>query len=224
MAGRGAGKGTGRGRGTSSPSTSSHSTSAMPGSTQVTSSPSPYLVVLNPEYQGPPPPPPPPIPPTIPSRTPPPPPVDLTTPAPPAQQDVGYTQEPSEPTVPESSHGPQPDPTIQSNAKKKIRPNSIRGFLPKHNNCTQEITSVIKLMYAEAWPNWKAIPAATRDRMFEKWAEKFTWEKDDDDLIKAIFKTRASKRFSRMMEDVREGKEHLTQWCRPELKKLLYHY
>ncbi|MED6166573.1 hypothetical protein PIB30_110668, partial [Stylosanthes scabra] len=26
------------------------------------------------------------------------------------------------------------------------------------------------------------------------------------------------------MEDVRDRKEHLTQWCRPELKKALYHY
>ncbi|MED6201467.1 hypothetical protein PIB30_095349 [Stylosanthes scabra] len=87
-----------------------------------------------------------------------------------------------------------------------------------------EITNVIKLMYDETWPNWKDIPTATRDRMFEKWAEKFTWDKDDDDVIKAIFKTRASKRFSGIMEDVQERKEHLTQWCRPELKKLLYHY
>ncbi|MED6141119.1 hypothetical protein PIB30_100167 [Stylosanthes scabra] len=97
-------------------------------------------------------------------------------------------------------------------------------FLPKHNNCTKEITSVIKLMYDEAWPNWKAIPAATRAPMFDKWAENFTWDKKHDELVKAIFNTRASKRFSGMMEDVRERKEHLTQWCRPELKKALYHY
>ncbi|MED6129512.1 hypothetical protein PIB30_108660, partial [Stylosanthes scabra] len=45
-------------------------------------------------------------------------------------------------------------------------------FFPKHNNCTTEITSVIKLMYDEAWPTWKAIPAATRARMFDKWATK----------------------------------------------------
>ncbi|MED6213663.1 hypothetical protein PIB30_095453, partial [Stylosanthes scabra] len=42
--------------------------------------------------------------------------------------------------------------------------------------------------------------------------------------VKAIFNTRASKRLSGMMEDVRDRKEHLTQWCRPELKKALYHY
>ncbi|MED6221256.1 hypothetical protein PIB30_052662 [Stylosanthes scabra] len=100
----------------------------------------------------------------------------------------------------------------------------MRGFKPKHNSCTREITSVIKLMYDEAWPNWKAISAATRDRMFDKWAEKFKWDKNDDALIKAIFNTRASKRLSAMMEDVRERRDHLTQWCRPELKKLLYHY
>ncbi|MED6225747.1 hypothetical protein PIB30_096685 [Stylosanthes scabra] len=97
-------------------------------------------------------------------------------------------------------------------------------FLPKHNNCTKEITSVIKLMYDEAWPNWKAILAATRARMFDKWAENFTWDKKHDELVKAIFNTPASKRFSGMMEDVRERKKHLTQWCRPELKKALYHY
>ncbi|MED6124616.1 hypothetical protein PIB30_060599 [Stylosanthes scabra] len=90
-------------------------------------------MVLNPEYHGPLSPLPPPIPPTIPSWTPPPPPVDLTTPAPPAQQDVGFTQEPSKPM------------------------------------------------------------------------EKFTWDKNDDELIKAIFKSRASKRFSGMMEDVWKG-------------------
>ncbi|MED6152600.1 hypothetical protein PIB30_093569 [Stylosanthes scabra] len=83
---------------------------------------------------------------------------------------------------------------------------------------------VIKLMYDEAWPNWKAIPAATRARMFDKWAENFTWEKKHDELVKAIFNTGALKRFSGMVEDVRDRKEHLTQWCRPELKKALYHY
>ncbi|MED6163521.1 hypothetical protein PIB30_080732 [Stylosanthes scabra] len=100
----------------------------------------------------------------------------------------------------------------------------MRGFFPKHNNCTNEITSVIKLMYDEAWPTWKAIPAATRARMFDKWAENFTWEQKHDELVKAIFNTRASKRLSGMMEDVRDRKEHFTQWCRPELKKALYHY
>ncbi|MED6208394.1 hypothetical protein PIB30_044584 [Stylosanthes scabra] len=59
--------------------------------------------------------------------------------------------------------------------------------------------------------------------MFDKWAN-FTWDKKHDELVKAIFNTRPSKRFSGMMEDVRERKEHLTQWCRPELKKALYHY
>ncbi|MED6138507.1 hypothetical protein PIB30_074827 [Stylosanthes scabra] len=167
--GRGSVRGAGRGRGTSTPSsTASPSTSATPGSTQVTSSPSPYLVVPNPEYHGPPPPPPPPIPPTMPEWVPPPPPEDLTTPPPPTQQDVGSEQDPSEPTVPESSHGSQPDPAIQSNAKEKIAPDGMRGFFPKHNNCTKEITSVIKLMYDEAWPNGKATPAATRPRMFDK--------------------------------------------------------
>ncbi|MED6227124.1 hypothetical protein PIB30_110457, partial [Stylosanthes scabra] len=54
--------------------------------------------------------------------------------------------------------------------------------------------------------------------------EKFTWEQKHDELVKAIFNTRASKRLSAMMEDVRDRKEHLTQWRRPELKKALYHY
>ncbi|MED6211797.1 hypothetical protein PIB30_076954 [Stylosanthes scabra] len=183
----------------------------MPGSTHVTSSPSAYLVVLNLEYHDPSPPPPPPIPPMMPSWAPPSPPVDLTTPPPPAQQDEGSQQEPSAPMIPESSHGSQPDPAIQSTAKKRIDPDGMRGFRPKHNSCTREITNVIKLMYDKAWPNRKAIPAATRDRMFDKWAEKFTWDKNDDELIKAIFNTRALKRFSGMMEDVRERKEHLTQ-------------
>ncbi|MED6216945.1 hypothetical protein PIB30_012952 [Stylosanthes scabra] len=129
----------------------------------MTSSPSSYLVVLNPEYHDPLLPPPPPIPPTIPSLTPPPPPVDLTTPAPPAQQDVGSTQEPSEPTVPELSHGSQPDPAIQSNAKKRIDPDGMRGKI-----------------------------------------------QDDDKFIKAIIKSRASKKFSGMTEDDREWKEHFT--------------
>ncbi|MED6113866.1 hypothetical protein PIB30_074843 [Stylosanthes scabra] len=160
----------------------------------------------------------------MPLWAPPPPPVDLTILPPPAQQDEGSQQEPTEPTVPDSSHGSQPDPAIQSTSQKRTEPDGMRRFKPKHTNCTKEITSVIKLMYDEAWPNWKAIPAATRDRMFDKWAEKFTWDKKDAALIKAIFNTRASKRFSEMMEDVRQRKDHLTQWCRPELKKLLYHY
>ncbi|MED6199538.1 hypothetical protein PIB30_076873 [Stylosanthes scabra] len=79
-------------------------------------------------------------------------------------------------------------------------------------------------MYDEAWPTWKAIPTATRARMFDKWAENFTWEQKHDELVKAIFNTRASKRLSGMIEDVRDRKEHLTQWCRLELKKALYHY
>ncbi|MED6225818.1 hypothetical protein PIB30_097337 [Stylosanthes scabra] len=169
--GRGSGRVTGRGRGTLTPSsTVSPSTSATPGGAQVTSFPSPYLVVLNPEYHGPPPPPPPPIPPTVPEWVPPPPPEDLTSPPPPTQQDMGSTQDPSEPTIPESSHGSQPDPAIQSNAKQRIAPDGMRGFFPKHNSCTNEITSIIKLMYDEAWPTWKAIPVATWARMFDKWA------------------------------------------------------
>ncbi|MED6128113.1 hypothetical protein PIB30_094569 [Stylosanthes scabra] len=216
--GRGSGRVAGRGRGTLTPSsTASPSTSATPGSAQVTSSPSPYLVVLNPEYHGPPPPPPPPMSPTVLEWVPPPPPEDLTSPPPPTQQDMGSTQDPSEPTISESSHGSQPDPAIQSNAKQRIAPDGMRvacyRFFPKHNNCTNEITSVIK-----------AIPAATRARMFDKWAENFTWEQKHDELVMAIFNTRASKRLSAMMEDVRDRKEHLTQWCRPELEKALYHY
>ncbi|MED6148585.1 hypothetical protein PIB30_054503 [Stylosanthes scabra] len=89
----------------------------------------------------------------------------------------------------------------------------MRGFLPKHNNCTKEITSVIKLMYDEAWPNWKAIPAATRARMFDKWAKNFTWDKKHDELIKAIFNTRASKRFSEMMEDATDKRNRASEKC-----------
>ncbi|MED6187052.1 hypothetical protein PIB30_072710 [Stylosanthes scabra] len=60
--------------------------------------------------------------------------------------------------------------------------------------------------------------------MFDKWGENFTWDEKHDELIKAIFNTRASKRFSGMMEDVREKTKHLTQWCQPELKKALFQY
>ncbi|MED6225676.1 hypothetical protein PIB30_095930 [Stylosanthes scabra] len=49
-------------------------------------------------------------------------------------------------------------------------------------------------------------------------------KKKHDELVKAIFNTRVSKRFSGMMEDVSYKKDHLTQWCRPELKKALYQY
>ncbi|MED6209688.1 hypothetical protein PIB30_057164 [Stylosanthes scabra] len=90
--------------------TPSPSTSATPGSTQVNSTPSSYLVVLNPDYHGSPPPPPPPIPPIVPVWTPPPPPpppVDSTSPEPPSQQDLGSKHEPSENAPSESSHGSQ---------------------------------------------------------------------------------------------------------------------
>ncbi|MED6209740.1 hypothetical protein PIB30_057654 [Stylosanthes scabra] len=69
MAARGTGKGRGRGCGRAvvppTETIPSPSTSATPGSTQVASTPSPYLLVLNPDYHGPPPPPPPPVPPTV---------------------------------------------------------------------------------------------------------------------------------------------------------------
>ncbi|MED6141529.1 hypothetical protein PIB30_104375 [Stylosanthes scabra] len=217
MAARDTGKGSGRGRGRAvvppTETTASPSTSATPGSTHVTSTPSPYLVVLNPDYHGPPPPPPPAVPPTVPAWTPPlapPPPVDSTSPAPPSQQDLRSTHEPSENAPPESSHGSQPDPSIQ--------------FAPKNSPCTQEISSVIKLMYDQPWLKWKAIPPSTRHRMYKKWAEKFVWSNSHDATIKKIFDHRASRRFSGMMEDVRKRREQLTQWCRPELKKALYHF
>ncbi|MED6131660.1 hypothetical protein PIB30_011811 [Stylosanthes scabra] len=203
MVGRGAERGTGRGRGTSSPSTSSPSTSAMPGSTQETSSPSPYLAVLNPEYHGPPSPPPPPIPPTIPSTSHP--------------AGCGFY---AGAIGNHSSRIITRIPAGSGDTIKRLEEDPT-GQCEKPNNCTKEITNIIKLMHNEAWPNWKAIPATTRDCMIE---EKFTWDKDNDDLIKAAFNTHASKRFFGMMEDVREQKEHLTQSCRPELKMLLYHY
>ncbi|MED6151647.1 hypothetical protein PIB30_084456 [Stylosanthes scabra] len=216
MAGRGAGRGTwrgtgrdaGRGRGTLSPSsTASSSTFATAGSTQVTSSPSPYLVVLNSEYRGPPP------------------------PSPPCSTSdalVGTSTSSSRLDHSTTSrlagrwfsagaigtHSSQIITWIPARSGDTIyfpeEDRSGRHERPKHNSCAREITSVIKLMYDEAWPNWKAIPVATRDRMFDKWA--------------AIFNTRASKRFSAMMEDVHERRDHLTQWCRLELKKLLYYY
>ncbi|MED6140281.1 hypothetical protein PIB30_091634 [Stylosanthes scabra] len=189
--------------------------SVTPGSTQVTSTPSPYLVVLNPDYHGPPPPPPPPVPPTVPAWTPP-----LAPPPP----DLGSTHEPSENAPPESSHGSQPDLSIQSGGKILIWPDSQKAFAPKNSPCTQEISSVIKLMYDQPWPKWKAIPPSTRHRMYKKWAEKFVWSKSHNATIKKIFDHRASWRFSGMMEDVRKRREQLTQWCRPELKKALYHF
>ncbi|MED6226590.1 hypothetical protein PIB30_105374, partial [Stylosanthes scabra] len=231
MAARDTGKGRGRGRGRAvvptMETTASPSTSATPGSTHVTSTPSPYLVVLNPDYHGPLPPPPPAVPPTVPAWTPPlapPPPLDSTSPAPPSQQDLGSTHEPSENAPPESSHGSQPDPSIQSGGKILIWPDGQKAFAPKNSPCTQEISSVIKLMYDQPWPKWKAIPPSTRHRMYKKWAEKFVWSKSHDATIKKIFDHRASRRFSGMMEDVRKRREQLTQWCRPELKKALYHF
>ncbi|MED6215512.1 hypothetical protein PIB30_114359, partial [Stylosanthes scabra] len=134
MAARDTGKGRGRGRGRAvvptTGTTASPSTSATPGSTHVTSTPSPYLVVLNPDYHGPLPPPPPAVPPTVPAWTPPlapPPPVDSTSPAPPSQQDLGSKHEPSENAPPESSHGSQPDPSIQSGGKILIWPDGQKA-------------------------------------------------------------------------------------------------
>ncbi|MED6150528.1 hypothetical protein PIB30_073210, partial [Stylosanthes scabra] len=179
MAARDTGKGRGRGRGRAvvppTETTASPSTSATPGSTHVTSTPSPYLVVLNPDYHGPPPPPPPAVPPTVPAWTPPlapPPHVDSTSPAPPSQRE---------------------DPDLAGRSE-------------------------------SPWPKWKAIPPSTRHRMYKKWAEKFVWSKSHDATIKKIFDHRASRRFSGMMEDVRKRREQLTQWCRLELKKVLYHF
>ncbi|MED6214967.1 hypothetical protein PIB30_108526, partial [Stylosanthes scabra] len=53
-------------------------------------------------------------------------------------------------------------------------------FAPKNSPCTQEISSVIKLMYDQPWPKWKAIPPSTRHRMYKKWAALYHfWETNE---------------------------------------------
>ncbi|RYR39760.1 hypothetical protein Ahy_A09g045359 [Arachis hypogaea] len=61
------------------------------------------------------------------------------------------------------------------------------SFAPNNNPCRQEISNVIKSMYDNSWPSYTKIHAKTRERWFQKWAEKFIWDRKDDLVIRKIY-------------------------------------
>ncbi|RYR16422.1 hypothetical protein Ahy_B04g073438 [Arachis hypogaea] len=96
---------------------------------------------------------------------------------------------------------------------------------PNNNECTQEITNIIKLMYDHPWPNYKKIPAEIRERWFQKWALHFRWNVEHDLTIGKIFDCRMGRCLQQMLDDVRQGQDHLTTWPRLDIKKgLLIHW
>ncbi|QHO00616.1 uncharacterized protein DS421_13g407980 [Arachis hypogaea] len=52
---------------------------------------------------------------------------------------------------------------------------------------TVECANVIKLMYDHTWPSYTKIPAETREQWFQKWVEKFIWDKMHNIMIRKIF-------------------------------------
>ncbi|RYR23839.1 hypothetical protein Ahy_B02g057332 [Arachis hypogaea] len=218
-------RGRGRGRVTTSTPRASQSSPYTPTTPEMSQAmgaqDQPFIMVPNPNY-------------VAPSAAPPSPPgshsivsPEWTPPPPPlSQQPIISTTIPlpgTDTVVPESSN------RFQSNApppalviRMTIWPDGLTTFAPNNNACTQECTNVIKMMYNHPWPSYKKIPAETRERWFQKWAEKFIWDKTHDVIIRNIFDYRMARKLQRMMEYVRERRDHLTTWLCPDIKKALY--
>ncbi|RYR03107.1 hypothetical protein Ahy_B06g081935 [Arachis hypogaea] len=57
-------------------------------------------------------------------------------------------------------------------------------------------------MYGHPWRNYKKISAKIREQWFQKWTEKFIWDKTHDAMIKKIFDHRMARQLQQMMEDL----------------------
>ncbi|QHN77022.1 uncharacterized protein DS421_19g649060 [Arachis hypogaea] len=118
------------------------------------------------------------------------------------------------PTLGDSSNVPQQDasPPLLI-IRLRIWPDGMQSFAPNLNACVQEITEVITSMYDHPWPSYTKILADTKAMVSEV---------DEHNLmIRKIFDHRAAKRLQQMMSDVRQGRDHLTSWVRPSIKKEL---
>ncbi|QHO20909.1 uncharacterized protein DS421_11g342040 [Arachis hypogaea] len=49
--------------------------------------------------------------------------------------------------------------------------------------------------------------------------EKFIWDKEHDLMIRKIYDHRITRRLQQMMQDVREGHDHLTMWICQDIKR-----
>ncbi|RYQ94985.1 hypothetical protein Ahy_B08g089968 [Arachis hypogaea] len=95
------------------------------------------------------------------------------------------------------------------------------GVHPDNNACTQEITEVIRSMYDDAWSTYTKVPTKVRERWFQKLGLKFTWDQEHALMIRKIFDHRAAKRLQQMMNDLRQGRTHLTTWILADIKRRL---
>ncbi|RYR54349.1 hypothetical protein Ahy_A06g029603 [Arachis hypogaea] len=77
-------------------------------------------------------------------------------------------------------------------------------------------------MYDHPWSSYKKIHAETRERWFQKWANKFIWEKTHNVIIRKIFDHRMASQLQQIMQDVCERYDHLTICLRLDIKKALY--
>ncbi|MED6157786.1 hypothetical protein PIB30_026598 [Stylosanthes scabra] len=72
-------------------------------------------------------------------------------------------------------------------------------------NCNRAISDVIKLMLNEPWINYSEIPADVQNRWLDKWAEGFTWPKEQKKQIRKTYVYRAGRRYQQIMWDVCGG-------------------
>ncbi|QHO53717.1 uncharacterized protein DS421_2g50400 [Arachis hypogaea] len=97
----------------------------------------------------------------------------------------------------------------------------IDRFAPNNNACTRKISNVINSIYNNPWSSYTTIPIETRERWFQKWAEKFIWDREYDILIRKIYDHWIARRLQQMMQDICEGCDNLTIWLHPNIKKEL---
>ncbi|RYR72619.1 hypothetical protein Ahy_A02g006841 [Arachis hypogaea] len=58
-------------------------------------------------------------------------------------------------------------------------------------------------MYDNPWPSYTKNPVKTKERWFQKWAEKFIWDRKHDLIIRKIYGYRIARRLQQLMQDIR---------------------
>ncbi|RYR09835.1 hypothetical protein Ahy_B05g078255 [Arachis hypogaea] len=98
--------------------------------------------------------------------------------------------------APESNHGSEATADALPPppiVRLMIWPDGTKGFVSNNNVCTQETTNL-----------------------------HFRCDAEHDLTMKKIFDYRMGRRLQQMLDDIRQGRDHWTQWLRPDIKKALF--
>ncbi|KAK7356104.1 hypothetical protein VNO80_15370 [Phaseolus coccineus] len=88
------------------------------------------------------------------------------------------------------------------------------------NGPSNVISRIIKQKYDEPSPTWKKVRLELRDRWFGEFKKEYRWDLEQDQLIRSIFDTKASRIFKNAMSKVRHGQDKGT-WIPPPVRATL---